>query len=167
MTKMTDGELRPIRRQTLVFGFSLAFTLLILTAAVASAQRLTGTENGEWRYLGGDAGHTRSSPVNQINAENFENLQQQWIWRGDNFGPNVDYFNRSTPIYVDGILYTQATPRRQVIAIDPATGEFTKADPAIPGSSDGRRRLLQIRQQRQRRQRRRQQWTRWRRRLRP
>jgi hypothetical protein len=51
--------------------------------------------------------------------------------------------------------------------IDPATGEFTKADPAIPGSSDGRRRLLQIRQQRQRRQRRRQQWTRWRRRLRP
>ena len=34
--------------------------LLLVTAAPASAQRLTGTENGEWRYLGGDAGHTRS-----------------------------------------------------------------------------------------------------------
>ena len=120
---MMNVELRPFRRQTLVFGFSLAWALLVATAALASAQRLTGTENGEWRYLGGDAGHTRSSPVNQINAANFENLEQKWIWRGDNFGPNVDYFSRSTPIYVDGILYTQATPRRQVIAIDPATGE--------------------------------------------
>ena len=46
-----------------------------------------------------------------------------WLWRGDNFGPNIDYFSRSTPIYVDGMLYTVATPRRQVVAIDPATGE--------------------------------------------
>ncbi|HSH76601.1 MAG TPA: PQQ-binding-like beta-propeller repeat protein, partial [Longimicrobiales bacterium] len=46
-----------------------------------------------------------------------------WTWRGDNFGPNLDYFFRSTPIYADGILYTVATPRRQVVAIDPATGE--------------------------------------------
>ncbi|MFP3948776.1 MAG: PQQ-binding-like beta-propeller repeat protein, partial [Longimicrobiales bacterium] len=29
----------------------------------------------------------------------------------------------ATPIYVDGTLYTVATPRRQVVAIDPATGE--------------------------------------------
>ena len=93
------------------------------TAATAFAQRLPGTENGEWRYLGGDAGHTRSSPLNQINATNFADLETQWIWRGDNFGPNVDYFSRSTPLYVDGMLYTVVTPRRQVVAIDPATGE--------------------------------------------
>ena len=93
------------------------------TAGVASAQRLTGTENGEWRYLGGDAGHTRSSALDQINGDNFSDLEVAWIWRGDNFGPNRDYFNRATPIYVDGVLYTVATPRRQVVAIDPATGE--------------------------------------------
>ena len=95
----------------------------VLMATPASAQRLTGTENGEWRYLGGDAGHPRSSPLNQINGDNFAELEVAWLWRGDNFGPNLDYFSRSTPIYVDGMLYTVATPRRQVVAIEPATGE--------------------------------------------
>ena len=107
--------------QTLIRG--LGFTILLLLTATASAQRLTGTENGEWRYLGGDAGNTRSSPLDQINASNFADLEQAWIWRSDNFGPNLDYFSRSTPVYVDGMLYTVATPRRQVIAMDPASGE--------------------------------------------
>jgi quinoprotein glucose dehydrogenase len=94
------------------------FCIVLVTLALAMApgpavaQRLPGTENGEWRYLGGDAGHTRSSPLTQINAENFADLEQAWIWRGDNFGPNRDYFSRSTPIYVNGMLYTVATPRR-------------------------------------------------------
>ena len=97
--------------------------LLMAFAGAVAAQGLPGTENGEWRYLGGDAGHTRYSPLNQINADNFSDLEQAWVWRSDNFGPNLDYFSRSTPIYVDGVLYTVATPRRQVVAIDPATGE--------------------------------------------
>lgn len=101
---------------TLLFNFALASPLL--------AQGLPGTENGEWRYIGGDMGHTRYSPLDQINRDNFEDLEQAWIWRSDNFGPNLDYFSRSTPIYVDGVLYTVATPRRQVMALDPATGEI-------------------------------------------
>ena len=123
MTKMMNIELRPFPTRTLVFCLGLASALLMTTATAAVAQRLPGTENGEWRYLGGDAGHTRSSPLNQINASNFEDIEQAWLWRTDNFGPNIDYFSRSTPIYVDGLLYTVATPRRQVVAIDPATGE--------------------------------------------
>ncbi len=63
MTKMMKVELRPPRTRTLVFCLGLAFVLLLATAATAFAQRLPGTENGEWRYLGGDAGHTRSSLV--------------------------------------------------------------------------------------------------------
>jgi len=116
-------ELRPFRRWIPVLCLGLAFPVLIATAPTALAQRLPGTENGEWRYLGGDVGHTRSSPLDQITAGNFADLEVAWIWRGDNFGPNVDYFFRSTPIYVDGMVYTVATPRRQVVAIDPATGE--------------------------------------------
>lgn len=104
----------------------LSLTVIINLAMVSSlmAQGLPGTENGEWRYIGGDMGHTRYSPLDQINRDNFEDLEQAWIWRSDNFGPNLDYFSRSTPIYVDGVLYTVATPRRQVIALDPATGEI-------------------------------------------
>ena len=116
-----EATVRSVKLQATLLA--LAAITLVITAGTPFAQRLSGTENGEWRYLGGDAGHTRSSPLNQINGTNFSNLEVQWIWRSDNFGPNLDYFSRSTPIYVDGILYTVATPRRQVIAIDPATGE--------------------------------------------
>ncbi len=109
------------RSQALALSLALVSALCITTRA--AAQRLPGTENGEWRYLGGDAGHTRSSPLDQINATNFADLEVDWIWKSDNFGPNLDYFSRSTPIYVDGLLYTVTTTRRAVVAIDPSTGE--------------------------------------------
>ena len=100
-----------------------AIGILLTAASQVFAQGLPGTENGEWRYLGGDMGNTRYSPLDQVNASNFSDLEQAWVWRSDNFGPNLDYFSRSTPVYVDDMLYTVATPRRQVIAMDPATGE--------------------------------------------
>jgi glucose dehydrogenase len=112
------GSYRRARKQA---GVALAASLLAATAA--SAQRLPGTENGEWRYFGGDAGFTRSSPLDQINAGNFGDLQVAWVWRGDNYSRNRDYFFRSTPIFVDGMLYTVVGTRRQVVAIDPASGE--------------------------------------------
>ena len=105
--------------RTSLFFVYAQFTVL----SSAYAQQLPGTENGEWRYLGGDAGNTRFSALDQINESNFAELEQAWIWRSDNFGPNLDYFSRATPIYVNETLYTVATPRRQVIAIDPRTGE--------------------------------------------
>ena len=101
----------------------LAFVALLSVPSVGWAQ-LTGVENGEWRYLGGDAGSTRSAPrLNQIDASNFSDLQVAWIWRGDNFGSGVEYTVRSTPVFVDGVLYTVAGQRRQVVAIDAGTGE--------------------------------------------
>ena len=102
---------------------ALALAALLGVPSAGSAQ-LTGVENGEWRYLGGDAGHTRSAPLlNQINASNFSDLQVAWIWRGDNFGPGVGITFRSTPVFVNGVLYTVVGQRRQVAAIDAATGE--------------------------------------------
>ena len=103
-------------------GFVTAFGFCLMLPV--TAQPMLGTENGEWRYLGGNVGHTRYSPLDQINGENFEDLEIAWIFHSDNFGPNLDYFSRSTPIYVDGVVYTVMTPRRQVVALDPATGEI-------------------------------------------
>ena len=93
-----------------------------LLGSPGSAQNL-GNPYGEWRYWGADAGSTRYSPVDQIDASNFEELEVAWTWRGDNFGPEVDYINRATPIYADGRLFTVAGRRRTAVAIDPATGE--------------------------------------------
>ncbi len=104
-----------------------AVVVLLLNLGMASpgAAQLQGLEGGEWRYLGGDAGHTRSAPqLDQINASNFEDLEVAWTFRGDNFGPYIEYTARSTPTYADGMLYTVLSGRRQVVAIDPATGEL-------------------------------------------
>ena len=96
----------------------------LLAAPSAGLAQLTGVEDGEWRYLGGDAGHTRSAPaLTQITAANFSDLEVAWIWRGNNFGPGVEYTTRSTPVFAGGVLYTVAGQRRQVVAIEAATGE--------------------------------------------
>ena len=107
-----------------LFGCGVfALTALMGVGSVGSAQQ-TGSENGEWRYLGGDAGNTRSAPLlNQINASNFSDLEVAWIWRGNNFGPGIEYTARATPVFVDGALYTVSGQRRQVVSIDASTGE--------------------------------------------
>ena len=105
------------------FGAVLVLAVGLGVPPTAVAQ-LSGVENGEWRYLGGDAGHTRSNPgLTQIHASNFSELEVAWIWHGSNFGAGVEYTTRSTPVFADGVLYTVSGQRRQVVAIDAATGE--------------------------------------------
>ena len=89
----------------------------------ATAAQDRGTPDGEWHYQSADAWGTRYSPVDQITGDNFEDLEIAWVWRGDNFGDHIDYNFKSTPSYIDGVLYTVAGYRRTVAAIDPATGE--------------------------------------------
>ena len=117
---MSGRAHRALRVAGLAVGLA---SILGAFAATAPIDAQGTVPKGEWRYIGGDSSHTRYLPLDQINATNFENLQIAWIWRGDNFGPAVDFVFRSTPIYVDGILYTVAGARRTVAAIDPKTGE--------------------------------------------
>ena len=85
---------------------------------------LTADEAAEWRHWGADAASTRYSPLDQIDASNFEELEVAWIWRADNYnGPSSGGMLRATPVYVDGTLYSVAGNRRTAMAIDPATGE--------------------------------------------
>ena len=116
MKRETHGFRLPLLGAWLAVALGI---LVALPTAVQSSQTLPGTEGGEWRYIGGNAGHTRSSPLNQINASNFDNLEVEWIWRGDSFG---QLMTRPTPIHVDGVLYTVAGNRRNVVAIDAGTG---------------------------------------------
>ena len=102
----------------------LALTFIELLVAPSSVHAQDrGTPFGEWRYWGADAWSTRYSPLDQIDANNFGDLEQAWLWRGDNFGPSLDYILRSTPIYVGGRLFTVAGQSRTVSALDPASGE--------------------------------------------
>ncbi len=115
---------RALSRRSTVMAPGLIVALLgLLLAPYATDARRQETPAGEWRYIGGDVAHTRYSPLDQIDATNFSKLEVAWTWRGDNFGPAVDVLFRSTPLYVDGLLYTVAGERRAVVAIDPGTGE--------------------------------------------
>ncbi len=91
----------------------------LLAGANALAQA-AGTQDGQWHYLGGDSAHTRYSPADEITADNFADLEEAWVWDGASFNAAS---GRSTPSYIDGVLYTVAGPRRHVVAIDPASGE--------------------------------------------
>ena len=93
---------------------------LAVAAAVATPGLVAAQESIEWLTLGSDYGHTRFIPASQINADNFESLQTAWVWDGASFQASS---GRSTPSYIDGVLYTVAGDRRHVVAIDPETGE--------------------------------------------
>ena len=111
-------------------GLCLALGLLLALPGLAIAQD-RGNPDGEWRYQSADAWGTRYSSLTDINADNFGELETAWIWRGDNFGPTPSVVSRSTPSYIDGMLYTVSGRRRAVVAIDPATGEtrWTYSEP--------------------------------------
>jgi quinoprotein glucose dehydrogenase len=86
-----------------------------------TAGLVRGNAPGEWRYWGADAFSSRYSPLDQINAQNFDKLQVAWQWDAGTFG--ADEYYRTTPIFANGRLFTVATTRRSAMAIDPETGE--------------------------------------------
>ncbi|MGH9221963.1 MAG: PQQ-binding-like beta-propeller repeat protein, partial [Vicinamibacterales bacterium] len=129
---MRPSATRPAR--TAITGAAIVAACYLLNAQTAPPV-------GEWRYIGGDVQHTRYSPLDQITADNVSTLEVAWTWRGDNFGPTADPIFRSTPLYVDGLLYTVAGERRTVAAIDPETGEtiWTYREPLTTRWSRGMR----------------------------
>ncbi|HWP37592.1 MAG TPA: PQQ-binding-like beta-propeller repeat protein [Gemmatimonadales bacterium] len=80
-----------------------------------------GNAHGEWRVWGADAWSSRYSPLDQINASNFDSLQVAWQWPAGAFGP--DEYYRTTPLYANGRLFTVTSTRRVAVAIDPERGE--------------------------------------------
>ena len=106
------------------FGLHAAICFLmaaLLASVPASAQH--GTTDGEWRTWAGDLGATRYAPLDQIDAGNFDDLELAWRYRTTNLGPRPDYYLQTTPLMIDGVLYATAGSRRNVVAIDAATGE--------------------------------------------
>lgn len=80
-----------------------------------------GNAYGEWRHWGADQWSTRYSPLEQINASNFDSLTVAWEWKAGAFGK--DEYYRTTPLYANGRIFTIATTRRVAAALDPSTGE--------------------------------------------
>ncbi len=105
--------------------------VVALGAAIGMSATLDGqtgagssTSDTEWRFFGGDAGATRYSPANQINAANVRDLRVAWRWSARNFGPRPATAMQVSPLIVDGVMYTTAGVNRDVVALDAATGQL-------------------------------------------
>jgi quinoprotein glucose dehydrogenase len=125
-----------------IAGAGAAGWLLIgaLGAARAAEPELPSTAEGDWPSYTGDVRGTRYSPLDQIDAGNFEDLEQAWSFKTDNLGSRPEYQLEGTPLAVNGTLYVTAGTRRAAIALDGATGELiwmhseregTRGDPQI------------------------------------
>lgn len=121
-------RIRPPAARSLGFALFAAAILLAVSLmrvdssdAVQGAQLVRGNAPGEWRVWGADLWSTRYSPLDQINAGNFNSLEVAWQWKAGAFGS--DEYYRTTPLYANGRLFTVATTRRVAVAIDPANGE--------------------------------------------
>ena len=82
-----------------------------------------GTAKGEWPTYGGNLASMRYSPLDQINAENFNKLEVAWHFNTEALGPRPETQLQGTPLMVNGILYATGGTRRAVVALDAATGE--------------------------------------------
>jgi quinoprotein glucose dehydrogenase len=77
----------------------------------------------EWTTYGGNLASQRYSALDQINADNFKDLEIAWRLPTDFLGPRPDTLYSTTPLYVNGTVYASAGTRRAVVALDPASGE--------------------------------------------
>jgi quinoprotein glucose dehydrogenase len=91
--------------------------------AQRSAARSTGPDT-TWTTYGGNLASQRYSPLDQINQDNFNNLQIAWRLKTDFLGPRPDSLYSATPLVVGHTLYTTAGTRRAAIALNAVTGEM-------------------------------------------
>ena len=94
-----------------------------------------GTSNGEWSSYAGDLRNFHYSPLDQINANNFNRLEVAWRFKTDNLGNRPEYKLEATPLMIRGVLYATAGSRRSAIALDAATGDLLW----VHGESEGAR----------------------------
>src|SRR5579871_2655210 len=82
------------------------------------------TKKGDWPYYTADERGTKYSPLDQINASNFNKLEVAWRFKTDNLGTRPEYKLEGTPLAINGVLYTTAGTRRSVVSLDGTTGEL-------------------------------------------
>ena len=119
--------MRHVRRWSCVrFDGLMVVVILVVTAVTATAQ--STIPDGEWHAFGRDSANTKYSPLDQITAENFTDLEIAWRW-GSLSQAVVDSNERirprafvATSLMVDGLVYT-VTALGQIAAVNAGTGE--------------------------------------------
>src|SRR4051794_22573737 len=88
-----------------------------IIAAVAFTHAQTAPANVEWRNYANDLASTRYSPLDQINASNFNKLEVAWHFKTDSLGPRPEFQYEATPLMVGGKVYSTGGSRRAVFSL--------------------------------------------------
>lgn len=103
-------------------GDVTAASLAALTISAIGTET-ESTDSVGWEHFNGDLGAQRYSALEQINADNVDNLEIAWRWSGANYGPRTEMLSVTTPLMMNGRMFLTAGSTRNVIAVDPASGE--------------------------------------------
>ncbi|HJR56545.1 MAG TPA: hypothetical protein VJ798_08195, partial [Rhizomicrobium sp.] len=94
----------PLSRRAMLYSSAAALTMATLPAGAQRSPNGVGAtanaypappprgaigSNTEWTAFAGDARANRYSPLDQINASNFNNLQVAWRFDAARFGPRI------------------------------------------------------------------------------
>ena len=108
-------HLRFARRNTLLVVAVSAIALAWIGVAATGDPGQPSTKNGDWPYYTADLKGSKYSPLDQINASNFNKLEVAWRFKTDNLGTRPEFKLEGTPVAVKGVLYTTAGTRRSVV----------------------------------------------------
>jgi quinoprotein glucose dehydrogenase len=120
---------RPFCLIVIIVGFAVGLS--------GQSTRLPSTANGDWPHYTADIRGSRYSPLNQIDASNFNKLEVAWRFKTDMLGPRPEYKLEGTPLAINGVLYTTGGTRRSVVALDGKTGELIWAHSLREGKRAG------------------------------
>ncbi len=119
---------RRVSRTILASGaLAAAFAVSAPRMNVRLSGQATGfpsTAKGDWPYYTADVKGSRYSPLDQINASNFNQLEVAWRFKTDNLGTRPEFKLEGTPLAVNGIIYATGGTRRSVVALDGKSGEL-------------------------------------------
>ena len=82
----------------------LTITVLASSLIAVAAVAQQGTQDGEWTYYGGDIASTGYSPLDQIDKDNFNQLELAWTWESiDGFlsvtGANGEWWADASTVF--------------------------------------------------------------------
>ncbi len=116
-------------RRSLLGGSLLAYAWAVApfaraqssAGAAAGSGSAAAPANTNWTSYAGTTMSHRYVPLDQITAANFNDLEVAWRFRPDAMGPRPEFNLQSTPVVVNGRLYSTCGTRRDVVALDAAT----------------------------------------------
>src|SRR5207247_5748067 len=103
----------------IVPALALFATLIwtVLPEVTGQANSMPSTKNGEWPMYTADLRGSKYSPLDQVNASNFNKLEVAWTFKTDGLSPTPESKLEGTPLMVKGTLYATGGTRRAVVAL--------------------------------------------------